>query len=239
MTYADPDYLDADFIGPCESEIRCRTTKMVKIRRDQICCCVGVHVISAGSKVRAERALVDGQWGTFYSCLPCMDSWLDHIGPRRAEFPPLNPPWKSRDSDFELEAVRSRFSIYNDAAPAEVGGDSVSKFHDFGFPPLDIHATASAIAHVFREELRKVECRTRREHDETLEFRVPIVLGGGCGYTRIVEILTQFDASRTLALEFYKGEHIRRLRTEPQTYTLQVDPDSPEPTISKARGEAQ
>jgi len=78
--YSDHDYLnfnpfDADF----EEGIRCRTIKMVKTRKDHQCA-LNDHIIPKGSTVRFEKAIVEGKWGSYYVCKPCMINWFREIG---------------------------------------------------------------------------------------------------------------------------------------------------------------
>lgn len=97
MKYPDSEYLLTDFVGPEEIDIRCQTKKLVKVRKDQECWMVELHPIKAGEMALVDRAIVEGQWGVSYLCVPCMDAWLDHIN-KGSEFPPDNPPWNSTAS---------------------------------------------------------------------------------------------------------------------------------------------
>lgn len=60
--------------------IKCRTVKIVTTRKAQKC--MGwdgadtQHDMPAGTRARYERAIVDGEWGSFYICLGCMETWL-------------------------------------------------------------------------------------------------------------------------------------------------------------------
>ena len=76
-------------------------------------------------------------------------------------------------------------------------------------PPLDITATARAIAELWREELMKLE----RQTGEPIYWRIPV--GTACVNDRIIEILMAYDEGRTRHLAFLKGELMRlHSRTE-------------------------
>lgn len=76
------DALDSLFGGPDETEIKCRTTKLIHTKKTQACQCPdsrhNQHLISVGSRAVVDRALVDGKWCSCYVCLPCLKSWHDH-----------------------------------------------------------------------------------------------------------------------------------------------------------------
>lgn len=83
------EYLNANasLYDDGEADVRCRTVRVVKTRKEQRCMCPsrrGCHQIPAGSRAVVDRALVDGKWGACYTCLPCLESW-----------------WKSTQSDCE------------------------------------------------------------------------------------------------------------------------------------------
>jgi len=77
---SDEQYISANdsmFGGPDESEIQARTVKVVTTRKDHPCMCGAGsgHAIPAGSRAVCDRAIVDGEWGVSYVCLPCLESW--------------------------------------------------------------------------------------------------------------------------------------------------------------------
>lgn len=74
-------YLRYDpFEGERDVDIRCRTVKLVTVRKPQKCHGLDMeshgHPINPGERARYEVAVVDGEWGRCYVCLPCMDKWL-------------------------------------------------------------------------------------------------------------------------------------------------------------------
>lgn len=73
------DYINIDPFAGDESEVKCRTVKVRVARKDHQC--YGLtgqmdHKIQRGDRYRYERALVDGKWGEFRMCLPCLDRFL-------------------------------------------------------------------------------------------------------------------------------------------------------------------
>lgn len=82
MKFRDEDYLSEDWFQGDESEISCRTTKMVKVRKEHQCWLSLApgnieHKIKVGDRAYFEKALIDGDtWGKFYMCTECMDQLL-------------------------------------------------------------------------------------------------------------------------------------------------------------------
>lgn len=79
----DPTYLQHDPFrcDSDETDIRCKTVKLVKTRKEQTCVpppTIGknVHGVPKGTEARRESALVEGSWAACYTCLDCMDIWL-------------------------------------------------------------------------------------------------------------------------------------------------------------------
>jgi len=85
--FSDDDYVRFDpFDGDRDVDVKCRRVKVVTVRRQHPCQIRGgierkSHLIKPGERARYETALVDGQWGSYYVCLPCMDAWLAEFGP--------------------------------------------------------------------------------------------------------------------------------------------------------------
>lgn len=78
---SEQKYLDYDpFEGERDVDIRCRTVSMLTTRKPHKCADPSnggkPHDIPAGTRARYEHALVDGEWGSYYVCIPCMDRWL-------------------------------------------------------------------------------------------------------------------------------------------------------------------
>lgn len=82
MNYTDADYLRWDPFDGADRDvdIRARTVKIVTTRSPHRC--VGpdgaaqAHDMPAGTRARVERAIIDGEWGSYYMCVGCMAEWL-------------------------------------------------------------------------------------------------------------------------------------------------------------------
>jgi hypothetical protein len=61
-------------------DIRCRSVKIVTTKAPRLCYgadgVASQHDMPTGTRARVERALVDGEWGSYYICLACMETWL-------------------------------------------------------------------------------------------------------------------------------------------------------------------
>jgi hypothetical protein len=66
-------------------DIKVYSWKMVKTRKLHNCCLAELignnayHEIPIGELVMKEHAVVEGEWGSTYSCLNCMDKWLEEL----------------------------------------------------------------------------------------------------------------------------------------------------------------
>lgn len=82
MTRTDDDYLRYNpFDGDRDVDIRARKVKLVTTRKAQRCYGSDgkMHDIPAGTRARHESAVVDGEWGSYYVCVACMDKWLEEF----------------------------------------------------------------------------------------------------------------------------------------------------------------
>ena len=83
--FAEPDYLRFDpFEGDRDVDIRNHTVKMVTTRKPHRCAMPNgpfdePHTIPAGSRVRFESAIVDGEWGSYHVCTAYMDEFLESM----------------------------------------------------------------------------------------------------------------------------------------------------------------
>lgn len=62
-----------------DEDIRCRLTRVLKTRKPHDCFSFvdgGLHPIPKGTMAICETAIVDGSWGTYYTCLECADEYL-------------------------------------------------------------------------------------------------------------------------------------------------------------------
>ena len=85
MKYTAEDYLSEPWFQGDESEIRCQTIKFIKVRKDHQCfLSLGKsgkepHEVKKGNYAYYEKALVDGEFFSYYLCTDCMDNWLDEF----------------------------------------------------------------------------------------------------------------------------------------------------------------
>lgn len=81
--YSDTDYLNTELFCDRDTDVRCLTRKIVLTRTEHRCAFADVlgksHQIAPFTRAIRERAIVEGRWGANYSCLPCVDIWLDEI----------------------------------------------------------------------------------------------------------------------------------------------------------------
>lgn len=82
MKYATEDYCLIDpFDGERDVDVRCKTVKVVKLRKPRICYgSSSTHEIKAGDYTRCETGIFEGKWYRFDACIPCMDAWMETIG---------------------------------------------------------------------------------------------------------------------------------------------------------------
>lgn len=83
MKFNNNVYLKNDPFSGCDRDVdlRCHKYKIVKVRKEHPCMLADLignksHEISIGEKARYDSALIDGEWGGYYTCLDCMDKWL-------------------------------------------------------------------------------------------------------------------------------------------------------------------
>jgi hypothetical protein len=74
----DAVYLEFDpFSEDRDVTIECRKVSLVRLRKPQTCVAGGlldgVHTIEPGMVAKKESAKVDGEFGTCYHCIPCLD----------------------------------------------------------------------------------------------------------------------------------------------------------------------
>lgn len=85
MKYTKEEYLDEPWFQGDESDIRCQTIKFVKVRKEHQCFLslgrrdVEPHNVKIGNNAYYEKALIDGQFASYYMCTDCMDAWLDEV----------------------------------------------------------------------------------------------------------------------------------------------------------------
>ena len=81
MKYTEEQYLNSGFYGEDrEGEIRMRQLKIVTIKKEHPCIGGCNTDIGVGQKAMNETYMLDGKWYSFYTCLPCLDAWIDKTG---------------------------------------------------------------------------------------------------------------------------------------------------------------
>lgn len=69
------------FSGDRDTDVKCREVKIVAVRKERECW-MGMspdskrHKIVKGQLARYEKAIVDGEWCSYYVCLHCIDKWI-------------------------------------------------------------------------------------------------------------------------------------------------------------------
>jgi len=72
---SDERYTSFDPYAGDESEVECKRVTIVKTRVSQFCAlCNRYH--PAGTRMRCERAKVEGSWQSNYCCLESIDNYL-------------------------------------------------------------------------------------------------------------------------------------------------------------------
>lgn len=84
LKYKECLYVDCDpFEGDREINIRNKTVKIVKVRKQQDCYGIdkdSSHQIEVGKLARLEKAIVDEKWESYYICIKCMEQWFEQEG---------------------------------------------------------------------------------------------------------------------------------------------------------------
>ena len=76
----DDEYLRFDpFSSDRDVDIRCRKVRIVKTRKEHACMSptIRFHPMPPGTKARFESAVVEGEWKSYYTCLKCIDEWIE------------------------------------------------------------------------------------------------------------------------------------------------------------------
>ena len=69
----------------CDAEVRLHSKKVVIPRKARKCpgnFLEGLHDVASGKRGIVERALVDGQWRSCYTCEDCIMAWAKERGIR-------------------------------------------------------------------------------------------------------------------------------------------------------------
>lgn len=82
MPRSDQEYIDFDPFLDCDRDVdvRCQQVKIVTTRKPHRCAAADLldkaHDIPAGALARYESAIVDGEFGSYYCCLPCLEALM-------------------------------------------------------------------------------------------------------------------------------------------------------------------
>jgi hypothetical protein len=85
MKYSENAYLENDFFSGCDrdTEIKMHTRKIVTVRKDHYCMLSRLigkeHKVKKGEKAIFDKAMVDGEFGSYYACLNCCDQLIDEL----------------------------------------------------------------------------------------------------------------------------------------------------------------
>lgn len=77
VKYTEQEYIDSEFYG-LDEDIGCYKAKVVKCRKPHKCVCCESE-ITIGEYAFYENGFMDSEPVSCYTCLSCMDKWLDEI----------------------------------------------------------------------------------------------------------------------------------------------------------------
>lgn len=80
MKYKPEDYIDSGFYDGYDTEIENHKAKIVKCRKSHECMGGCGNEIKAGEHALFESGFTDGQPMSCYTCLPCIEAWLEESG---------------------------------------------------------------------------------------------------------------------------------------------------------------
>lgn len=80
MKYSEDMYLNSGFYdGDMDAEVECHKEKIVKCRKEHKCSACE-NIISKGEKALYESGFMDGEPVSSYTCLNCIEKWLEESG---------------------------------------------------------------------------------------------------------------------------------------------------------------
>lgn len=80
MKYAKELYLESGFYSDMNDEIENKKEKIVKCRKPHKCVGGCDTEIKAGDYALCESGFLDGKPVSCYTCLPCIEKWLEESG---------------------------------------------------------------------------------------------------------------------------------------------------------------
>ena len=78
MKYDKEMYIDSGIYG-CDEDIQCHKEKVVKCRKPHICATCEKE-IAVGTYALSESGFMDGEAVSSYTCLECVEEWLEESG---------------------------------------------------------------------------------------------------------------------------------------------------------------
>lgn len=85
MKYQLVDYIDCGFYGIDDCDIQNYKSNVVKCRKKHECLGGCNAEIQIGEQAFFEKGFMDGNPVSCYTCIPCMDKWLDEINGDESE----------------------------------------------------------------------------------------------------------------------------------------------------------
>ena len=80
MKYKPEDYIESGFYSDMDDEIEHKTEKIVKCRKPHKCMGGCDKEIQPGEEALCEKGFMDGKPVSSYTCLPCIEKWLEESG---------------------------------------------------------------------------------------------------------------------------------------------------------------
>jgi len=79
MKYKPEDYIESGFYSDSDDEIENKKEKVVRCRKPHECMGGCGKQIKVGEYALLETGFMDGKPVSCYTCLPCIDAWLDEL----------------------------------------------------------------------------------------------------------------------------------------------------------------
>lgn len=79
MKYKTEDYLDSGFYSDMDEDIEDKKEKVVKCRKQHKCSTCEADIVIGAHALR-ETGFMEGKPVSCYTCLPCIDVWLEESG---------------------------------------------------------------------------------------------------------------------------------------------------------------
>lgn len=80
MKYTEEQYIQSGFYGLEEDDgVENKKEKLVKCRKEHDCVGGCKSVIKVGEHALYESGFLDGEFVSCYTCLHCLDKWLDEL----------------------------------------------------------------------------------------------------------------------------------------------------------------